>query len=221
MDPWQTLGTILLTSVFSGGMFAALAKSFFDVRLAKAQQEYRLEADKQLATFNTEQARILEDIKGTNAVNLEQLKNALQSGAFAQEIRFSRIYDRQITALVDLFQKAVAAEQAARQYVARMESGQSHPELSMGALGAFIQHAEENAIWLPEVLVPLVTQLAEEVTRSTIVPAFTNRQPAETAEELLARIGCEQVAEIRGRLGIEIRALLPTLDPTAANDRLV
>ncbi len=76
-----TIVTALVSSAAFGGVASFFLKAFVDARLEKLKQVYRAETD----------------------AALEHLKTELRAEAYEREIRFSRLHDRRLDALAELY----------------------------------------------------------------------------------------------------------------------
>lgn len=163
VDPWQVLVNAVVSGLISGGLVTFLGKPFLDARLARLQQSYRVEADRQV----------------------ERLKSELGSEAAASQLRYARRVAalENLTALVDRAWLAVIA-------FASTPSVQEQSK-SLQAITECQEYVRDRRVWIPDALVRNIGELMGKLLEAygMIVPLSPRSSEAGGGTDVLRILG--------------------------------
>jgi hypothetical protein len=157
------------------------------------------------------------------AKSIEDYRHALQREGVEHEVRFRRLHERRVEVISDVYRNLVRAERAMGSWTRPLQmagepSSEEKGKDAVEAAAAFVQHFEENRIWLEADLCEDVKKVADGLYRAYV--DFTTYRRDDFSNERLEmwqkawRAVSEDVPGTRERIEGRVRAMLG-VTPTA------
>ena len=201
-EEWtQVVLTSATVTVVLGGIATTLFKSLLTERLKaaiKAEYDEKLESHKaQLQSSNTKELEVLKaQLKSGADVEVEKLKSHLQIQAAQQNLTFTRLHERRVTAIDLVHGRLISVRDAVGKYINAFQPVGASDDENMKATvsayndfkGTFVVHQ----LFLPRDIAKAVAQLDETVLQITnqftlVVKANPNNPGTELWIKLLER----------------------------------
>jgi hypothetical protein len=166
----------------------------------------------------------LERVKADLARDTEVARAELTAIAFEHQTRFSRLHERRVEVIADLYRRLVITEVAFNAAFLPLRRGRTVEDIqtrvtqeeqaAADASNDFVEYFQQNRLWLDRALCVKVEMLAETFRAAWYQYNNLNAQQGQATErgEAWRRVRIE-VPSIRGEIENSMRTMLGALDP--------